>query len=113
MPIRPELRKFYGHTWRKTLRPETLARDCYECVRCGMPDRPMSTRSILEVAHLDANPANRGLENRATFCHRCHRSHDYAEWSSKYRAWLIVERERKIDRLDAERPILMWLKEAV
>jgi 5-methylcytosine-specific restriction endonuclease McrA len=113
VPIRPELRKYYGRVWRLHERPATLVRDCYECVRCAAPDRPMGYYTNLEVAHLDGDPSNRSPENRATFCRACHRAHDYPQWSKRYRAWLEAERIRRIDALDAGRPILQYLKEAV
>ena len=102
----------YCHIWRTKLRPETLARDCYECVRCAMPDRPMGLRSNLEVAHLDGDRTNNAPENRATFCCRCHKAHDYNEWSRKFKAWLEAERQRRLDEKDEGRPILKMLKEA-
>src|SRR5262249_54467318 len=113
MPILPEFRKFYGHRWRSIERPATLTRDGFECVRCAIPARPVGLYSNLEVAHLDGDPANSDPDNRATLCRKCHRAHDYAEWSQKYRAWLEAERIRRMDALDASRPILQYLKEAV
>ena len=103
----------YDHHWRTVLRPETLARDHYECVRCAMPDRPMGLRSALDVAHLDGDNTHNEPENRATLCRLCHRAHDYASWAGKFKSWLIAERERRIDAKDKGRPILEYLKEAV
>lgn len=103
----------YGHIWRTKLRPETLVRDCYECARCAMPDRPRGLRSALEVAHLDADTTNNAPENRATFCCRCHKAMDYPTWAPQYRAWLERERQRKLDELDAARPILELLRETM
>jgi 5-methylcytosine-specific restriction endonuclease McrA len=39
MPIRPEMRHFYGKEWRTVIRPRILARDLHQCKRCGKPDR--------------------------------------------------------------------------
>jgi hypothetical protein len=38
MPIRPELRKFYGPQWRKVVRPRILARAGNKCELCGAPN---------------------------------------------------------------------------
>jgi 5-methylcytosine-specific restriction endonuclease McrA len=102
----------YGHAWRTRFRPETLARDYYECVRCAMPDRPMGLRSNLEVAHLDGDETNNAPENRATLCVTCHKRHDLHTWAPQFKAWLEWDRERKIDERDAARPILALLREA-
>lgn len=108
--MKSELRKFYGHTWRTVERPAALVRAGHECVRCLAPDRPSGLWSTLDVAHLDGNPANRSEDNLAVLCRRCHRATDYAVWSRKYRVWLIAERERRADLLDAGRPILQLLR---
>jgi hypothetical protein len=39
MPIRPELRKFYGRHWRQVIRPRILARARNRCEQCGKPNR--------------------------------------------------------------------------
>ena len=36
MPIRRELRKFYGREWRTVTRPRILARAGYKCEQCGI-----------------------------------------------------------------------------
>jgi len=38
MPIRRDLRKFYGATWRKVTRPRILARAGNKCEQCGVPN---------------------------------------------------------------------------
>jgi hypothetical protein len=38
MPIAPELRQFYGPTWRKEVRPRILARAQDACECCGKPN---------------------------------------------------------------------------
>lgn len=35
MPLRPELRKFYGHEWRTVTRPRILTRAGNRCEQCG------------------------------------------------------------------------------
>lgn len=39
MPIRPELRKFYGAIWRREIRPRILKRAQHTCEMCWAPDR--------------------------------------------------------------------------
>jgi len=39
MPIRPELRQFYGRHWRTVIRPRILARARGRCEDCGVPNR--------------------------------------------------------------------------
>jgi hypothetical protein len=38
MPIRPELRQFYGAAWRNQTRPRILERDGNKCKFCGVPN---------------------------------------------------------------------------
>jgi hypothetical protein len=38
MPIAPELRRFYGPTWRNEIRPRILARAVNACECCGKPN---------------------------------------------------------------------------
>ena len=38
MPIRKELRKFYGKKWRKEIRPKIQARAGDRCEQCGVPN---------------------------------------------------------------------------
>lgn len=44
MPIRADLRKFYGATWRKVTRPRILARAGNKCEQCGVPNYTDVTR---------------------------------------------------------------------
>lgn len=92
MPIRPESRRFYGYRWQRIIRPGILARDHYECVRCGTGDHAMCLVSRLHVAHLDGDSADCEPDNLATLCAKCHRAWDYAQWSAQYLAY--VERKR-------------------
>lgn len=38
MPIRPDLKHFYGREWRTVIRPRILARDENRCNFCGKPN---------------------------------------------------------------------------
>jgi 5-methylcytosine-specific restriction endonuclease McrA len=38
MPIRPDLKHFYGPEWRNSIRPRILARDRHRCAFCGKPN---------------------------------------------------------------------------
>lgn len=38
MPIRPELKHYYGAEWRKQIRPRILDRDGHCCAFCGKPN---------------------------------------------------------------------------
>lgn len=100
MPLRPELRPFYGHHWRTVTRPRILERAGGRCERCG--------RKIvrLEVAHLvilPPDPRHDQDDNLAGLCVRCHKAQDWASWSKACRA----TRARRKDR---ERPILACLE---
>lgn len=45
MPIRADLRKFYGATWRKVTRPRILARAGNKCEICGAPNKKRTLRA--------------------------------------------------------------------
>lgn len=126
MPIRPELRKLYGHHWRTVTRPAILRRaggrfsddgryqGAAKCEKCGYIDCLPEGRSELDVAHLVIPPGQPGHDddtNLAARCHPCHRAHDYEPWARLYRAWLRQQLELRIRRKDAERPILEYLEE--
>ncbi len=42
MPIRPELRKYYGPEWVKTIRPGVLSRAGNRCQQCGKPNHSVA-----------------------------------------------------------------------
>jgi len=44
MPIRPNLRHFYGRVWRTVTRPRILARAGKKCEQCGVPNHIEVTR---------------------------------------------------------------------
>lgn len=46
MPIRPELRKFYGRDWRTVTRPRILARAGNRCEQCGVPNHTRVARAM-------------------------------------------------------------------
>lgn len=45
MPIRPELRKFYGKHWREVIRPRILARAGNKCEQCGVLNHVVVARA--------------------------------------------------------------------
>lgn len=119
MPIRPELRQFYGREWREEVQPRILKRAGNRCERCDarngalgyrdelghfheltaqeartVPMRRM-TQIQLGVAHLDHNPQNNGDDNLAALCRRCHLIHDK-----------LHHKETRSARKDAARPLL-------
>lgn len=44
MPIRPELRQFYGRQWREEIRPRILERDGNACKQCKVPNHATIAR---------------------------------------------------------------------
>lgn len=124
MPIKREFRKFYGRQWRTVTRPAILLRaggrfsedgkyhGAAKCEKCGYIDCLPKGRSELDVAHLVIPPGDPGHDdhtNLAARCHACHRAHDYAQWAAAYRAWLTEQVRLRIERKDAERPILIMI----
>ena len=99
----------YSYTWRRR-RPEDLAAAFYTCARCGKEDQPFGLYSELERSHLDGDRTNDAPENVAVLCRICHRRHDMPQWLEARRTWLEAERERRLDRLDAARPILNYTR---
>lgn len=67
MPIRPELRSYYGAEWRQ-YRAILLELAGDRCQRCGRP-HPM-----LNGAHVTHDP--RDMELVAVWCPSCHATHD-------------------------------------
>lgn len=47
MPIRPDLKHFYGAEWRNQIRPRILDRDNHRCAFCGKPNYA-EVRQIVE-----------------------------------------------------------------
>lgn len=79
MPISPEFKPLYGHTWRTQTRPRIIKRAGGRCERCRC------TPWRIEVAHLDGDPRNMSDENLAALCGICHKRHDYPQWATKTR----------------------------
>ncbi len=92
MPVRPELRHFYGYHWRKHVRPPILLGARGKCEHCGK-------RKPLDVAHLDGVAGHDTTDNLAALCRRCHNRNDYR----------VAQRKAKETRLthkDEQRPLL-------
>ncbi|MGO9893117.1 MAG: hypothetical protein ACLPX8_02745 [Bryobacteraceae bacterium] len=102
----------YGHHWRTIVLPALRVRASYACERCDLPDRPSGLRSALDGAHLDGDTSNNDDMNLALLCRRCHRAADYPSWSAKFTQWLIGQRDERVAKKDAARPILAYLEEA-
>jgi hypothetical protein len=102
----------YPYSWRSRRRADLVAAG-YECERCAQPDRPMGRYTQLERAHLDGDRNNDAPQNIAVLCRTCHRRHDYAAWARQHAEWRLRERERRIARKDAARPILAQLMELI
>ena len=110
--MRKELRPYFGHKWQTITRPAVLTRAGFECERCGMPDRPMGTRSSLDIAHLSLAPGQQGhdeISNLAALCRKDHRAHNYDSWAEKFKQYLKIQRDKRVAAKDAERPILALL----
>jgi 5-methylcytosine-specific restriction endonuclease McrA len=56
----------YGAEWTPELRESVLARDSYQCRRCGRGE------CKLQVHHVDADRTNNDLMNLLTLCAACH-----------------------------------------
>jgi len=102
MPIRPELRDWYGDEWQSVIRPRIHERDQERCKLCGIPrgGRKLNRygrwyRVQLGVAHLNHLPWDNRDENLALLCSACHITHDAAH-----------HRESQQIRKDTARPLL-------
>jgi hypothetical protein len=109
--MKPEYRHHYGHHWRTVLRPETLKRaggqfvdgryvGFASCERCSVLDLLPDGRSILDVAHLDGDPANNDPANRAALCKSCHARYDAPAAKPKRKA-------TRLDRKDGARAFVV------
>ena len=106
--MRAELRPFYGHRWRTVTRPWILLRSGGRCEKCGVRAK------LLDVAHLVVpvgQPGHDDYTNLAALCRTDHRALDYPQWAAAFRVWLEAERERRIARKDAARPLLVVIEE--
>lgn len=80
MPIRKELRKYYGPAWRqyRLVLIETLGTNCSVCGR--------AVPKWLNFAHLNHNP--RDNAHVAPMCVACHSRHDsHQRWAMTRRTW--------------------------
>lgn len=82
MPIRADLRHYYGPSWKALslrIRSER-AGWCCEMPGCtarqGEPHPRTGSRVVLTVMHLDHNPANNADDNLCAACQRCHNLYD-------------------------------------
>lgn len=136
MPIRPELRHFYGPEWRKVTRPRILERAGNKCEACKVPNHTEVNRgpagTWLEIWVRFGEPVKKRWRDRAgeeiakptgpqrkvrivlTVAHLNHKSGD--DRDSNLRAWcqwchLAYDREHhhetRAARKDAARPIIV------
>ena len=108
MPIKPELRHFYGKTRRTVTRPRILERAGNCCETCGVANysivpgrtRPF-IRVVLTVAHLNHMAGDDRDENLKALCQRDHLALDKNQHA-----------ESRASRKDLSRPILEALTSA-
>ena len=107
MPIRADLRKFYGREWKLGTRPRILARDGYRCTACGrrlgalyLNRHGKAVVVQLGVAHLNGEPrAGESDAVLATLCRACHLRFDAG-----------FHRASRSARKDSARPLLAALE---
>ena len=82
MPIRKELKKFYGADWQKRARA-LKASVGWRCETCGIRHGHLEPREdgsfyrvVLTVAHLNHDPQDNRRANLRVLCPRCHLAHD-------------------------------------
>ena len=118
MPIKKELRYFYGREWRTVTRPLILKRAKNRCEQCGVLNHDIGYRTrdgkfhrakpnsgaprghrliriVLTVAHLDGVAGHDDPANLAALCQRCHLLHD-----------LDFHHQTRAKRKDQTRPLL-------
>jgi len=125
MPIRAELRKFYGRSWRNGVRPRILERAGNRCEMCAVENHaevyregrswldasvPLedvwrfgwdartlerSVRIVLTIAHLNHQAGDDRDENLMALCQWCHLNYDKQHHA-----------ETRALRKDLERPLL-------
>jgi hypothetical protein len=71
MPLRPEMRPYYGPAW-QALRLELIAEARNRCRECGR-EYPSDE---LTGAHLRHDPRDRQRDRLAVYCFSCHARHD-------------------------------------
>ncbi|MBM3744188.1 MAG: hypothetical protein FJW34_00150 [Acidobacteria bacterium] len=133
MPIRRDLRRFYGAEWRTVIRPRILARARNRCERCGVPDRIETIRagSAWFEAHYSrwfdhrrrvASPLARAVRTVRVVLTVAHLNHDPADNRDENLAALCQwchlhydaphHKETRATRKDARRPLLRGLAQA-
>ena len=85
MPIRPEMRRWYGEAHRKRAHAAKVAAG-WKCQRCGEPHGKLYEREdgsyyrvTLTLAHLNHKPWDNRAKNLAVLCPGCHLEHDRPE----------------------------------
>lgn len=68
MPMRAEMRKFYGPTWRRRRAHALMLRGHMRCDKCGQPHH------MINWAHLAGDPRVKG--EMGWLCPHCHGVHD-------------------------------------
>lgn len=101
MPLRPEVRRFYGNFWKRVIRPRMLARAKNRCEFCGLENgvaregRRGTYRVALAVAHRNHTPGDDRDSNLMVACQSCHLRYDWAR-----------HRDTRATRRDSQRPLL-------
>jgi hypothetical protein len=102
MPIRPDLRHFYGTIWKEEVRPKILARAGGRCEACGARGGSLALnrhgwtwRVVLTVAHVNHLSGDDRDDNLRCWCARCHLVYDNG-----------YHRLTRSLRKDASRPLL-------
>lgn len=106
MPIRPELKIFYGVEWKTVTRPRILARAQNRCEWCGVPNGTkfigrlgQPAIVILTVMHLNHISGDDRDDNLKAACQSCHLIYDVNH-----------HHETRATRKDESRPLISDLK---
>jgi hypothetical protein len=106
MPIRPELKQFYGVEWKTVTRPRILARAKNCCEWCGVPDgaevigrNGQRSKIVLTVMHLNHVSGDDRDDNLKAACQACHLEYDQEH-----------HHETRATRKDESRPLISGLK---
>lgn len=106
MPIRPELKQFYGVEWKTVTRPRILARAKNCCEWCGISNGTefvgrggKLVKVILTVMHLNHTSGDDRDDNLKASCPSCHLIYD-----------INHHHETRATRKDEGRPLLSGLK---
>lgn len=103
MPIKKELRKYYGKDWQalsRYLRSVRAGNQCEWCHARNYEPHPItSSKVVLTVAHFNHQPGDNRPENLVVLCQRCHLSLDREQH-------LENARETRLTNKDNARPLL-------